>query len=60
MTRQAAAWYGVELDDGDWEKQYEAGQVQAYSTLAKAREQQLEWQQKARPKRHATFRETDD
>lgn len=60
VTRQAAAWYGVRLDDGDWEKQYEAGQVQAYSTLAKAREQQLDWQQKARPKRHPTFQAQDD
>ena len=57
MTRQAAAWYGVALEDGDWEKQYEAGQVQAYSTLRKASEQQLEWQQKARPKRHYMFRD---
>ena len=59
LTRQAAAWYGVALDAGDWEKQYEAGKAQAYSTLKKASEQQLEWQLKARPKRHHTFRDED-
>ena len=59
LTRQAAAWYGVALDNGDWEKQYEAGQAQAYSTLQKSSEQQLEWQLKARPKRHFTFRDED-
>lgn len=56
MTRQAAAWYGVALEDGDWEKQYLAGQVQAYSVLRKSSEQQLEWQLKAKPRRHHTFR----
>ena len=57
FTRQAAAWYGVDIDDGAWEKQYIAGQAQAYSVQQKAREQQLEWQQKARPKRHHTFQD---
>lgn len=57
LTRQAAAWYGVTLEDGDWERQYEAGRVQAYSTLRKLSEQQLEWQMKARPKRHFMFRD---
>lgn len=57
LTRQAAASYGVSLEGGDWEKQYEAGRVQAYSTLKKLSEQQLEWQMKARPKRHFMFRE---
>ncbi len=55
FTRHAAAWYGVEQEVGDWEKQYIAGNGQAYSTLSKSRAQQLEWQQKARPKRHHTF-----
>ncbi len=52
FTRDAAAWYGVELEEGDWEKQYLAGKAQAYSLKQKAREQQLEWQQKAKPSRH--------
>lgn len=56
FARQAAAWYGVDLDNADCEQQYLAGKFQAYSTLRKAREQQLEWQLKARPKRHHTFR----
>ena len=59
FARQAAAWYGVTLDNGDWEKQYLAGQGQAYSVRQKASEQQLEWQQKARPKRHHTFQTED-
>jgi anthraniloyl-CoA monooxygenase len=54
VTRQAAAWYGVDLGD-DWEKQYLAGQQQAYSVQKKSSEQQFEWQLKARPKRHYTF-----
>jgi len=57
LTRQAAAWYGVALDSKDWEKQYAAGKAQAYSSLKKSSEQQLEWQLKARPKRHFTFRD---
>jgi anthraniloyl-CoA monooxygenase len=57
FTRQAAAWYGVKLEDGDWEKQYLAGQAQAYSVQQKSNEQQLEWQLIARPKRHHTFRD---
>ncbi len=57
VTRQAAAWYDIDTEYGDWEKQYEAGKVQAYSALRKAREQQLEWQLKARPKRHYIFRD---
>lgn len=52
FTREAAAWYGVALDDGDWEKQYLAGKQQAYSLKEKVRLQQLEWQQKAKPSRH--------
>ena len=52
FTREAAAWYGVELDDNDWEKQYLSGKAQAYSLKEKARQQQLEWQQKAKPSRH--------
>lgn len=52
FTREAAAWYGVPLDDNDWEKQYLAGKAQAYSLKEKARAQQLEWQQKAKPSRH--------
>ncbi|GHF13498.1 NADH:flavin oxidoreductase [Kordiimonas sediminis] len=55
FTRQAAAWYGVMTDHTDWEKQYLSGRQQAYATLMKSREQQLDWQQKARPKRHHTF-----
>lgn len=51
FTRQAAASYGVEVDQG-WEKQYLAGQQQAYSVLTKARDAQLELQKKAKPKRH--------
>ena len=54
FTREAAAWYGVTLDDGDWEKQYLAGKQQAYSLKDKAKAQQLEWQQKAKPKSHNT------
>ena len=54
LTRQAAAWYGVDLGD-DWEKQYLAGQQQVYSVQKKSSEQQYEWQLKARPKRHYTF-----
>ncbi len=57
FARQAAAWYGAAIDDGDWEKQYLTGRQQAYSTQQKARAQQLEWQLKARPKRHHTFQE---
>ena len=52
FVRDAAAWYGVDLPDDDWEKQYLAGKQQAYSVREKARSQQLEWQQKAKPKRH--------
>jgi len=52
FVRQAAAWYGVNLVNDDWEKQYLAGRQQAYSVRGKQREQQLEWQQKAKPKRH--------
>lgn len=52
FTREAAAWYGAALEDGDWEKQYLAGKQQAYSLKEKARLQQLEWQQKAKPSRH--------
>ena len=59
FTRQAAAWYGVQLEQDDWEKQYLAGQQQAYSTQQKAREQQMDWQKGARPKRHHTFRSLD-
>ncbi|MCK0070023.1 FAD-dependent monooxygenase [Kordiimonas laminariae] len=55
IVRQAAAWYGVKLENDDWEKQYQAGQAQAYSVQPKARIQQLEWQHKARPKRHHSF-----
>ncbi|HCS28348.1 MAG TPA: bifunctional salicylyl-CoA 5-hydroxylase/oxidoreductase [Spongiibacteraceae bacterium] len=51
LTRQAAASYGVTVDQG-WEKQYLSGQQQAYSVLGKAREAQLELQKKAKPKRH--------
>ncbi len=58
FTRHEAARYGVEVDQG-WEKQYLSGQAQAYSVQGKAREQQLELQRKAKPKRHATDR-TDD
>lgn len=57
FVRQAAAWYGVDIDDGEWEKQYIAGQMQAYSVQQRSREQQLEWQQKARPKRHHSFQD---
>jgi len=59
FTRQAAAWYGNRPEEGDWEKQYLAGQVQAFSVQQKSSEQQLEWQLKARPQRHHTFREDD-
>ncbi len=59
FTRQAMAWYGVRTPDDDWEKQYHAGRAQAYSVLKKSGEQQLEWQLKARPKRHSTFRDED-
>jgi len=52
FTREAAAWYGAELEEKDWEKQYLAGKQQAYSLKEKARAQQLEWQQKAKPSRH--------
>ena len=59
LTRQAAAWYGTRMDNDDWEKQYLAGRAQAYSVQKKSSEQQLEWQLKARPKRHFTFRDND-
>jgi len=52
FMRKAAAWYGVELTDGNWQKQYLAGMQQAYSVKEKQRTQQLEWQQKSKPKRH--------
>ena len=52
FMREAAAWYGVELNDNDWEKQYLSGKQQAYSLKEKARLQQLEWQQKSKPSRH--------
>lgn len=52
FTRDAAAWYGVKLPDHEWEKQYLAGKQQVYSLKEKARAQQLEWQQKAKPSRH--------
>ncbi len=52
FVRDAAAWYGVDLSEADWEKQYWAGRQQAYSVKGKQRLQQLEWQQKAKPKRH--------
>jgi anthraniloyl-CoA monooxygenase len=52
FMREAAAWYGVPLEYNDWEKQYLAGKAQAYSLKEKARAQQLEWQQKAKPSRH--------
>lgn len=52
FMREAAAWYGVELDENDWEKQYLSGKQQAYSLKEKARLQQLEWQQKSKPSRH--------
>ncbi|MCC3861554.1 hypothetical protein [Pseudemcibacter aquimaris] len=52
FTREAAAWYGVDLPDNDWEKQYLSGKQQAYSLKEKARAQQLEWQQKAKPSSH--------
>ncbi len=51
FTRQAAASYGVRVDQG-WEKQYLPGMQQAYSVLGKAREQMLETQKKAKPPRH--------
>jgi anthraniloyl-CoA monooxygenase len=59
FSRQAAAWYGNRPEEDDWEKQYLAGQVQAYSVQRKSSEQQLEWQLKARPQRHHTFRGDD-
>lgn len=52
FMREAAAWYGVELSDNDWEKQYLSGKQQAYSLKEKARLQQLEWQRKSKPSRH--------
>ena len=52
FTRDAAAWYGAEIEEDDWEKQYLAGKAQAYSLKEKSRLQQLEWQQKAKPSRH--------
>jgi anthraniloyl-CoA monooxygenase len=52
FTRDAAAWYGIKLDNEDWEKQYNAGRQQAYSVRGKNRLQQLDWQTKAKPKRH--------
>ena len=51
FTRSAAASYGVEVEQG-WEKQYLAGQQQAYSVLGRVRETQLELQKKAKPRRH--------
>ncbi|PCJ49162.1 MAG: oxidoreductase [Gammaproteobacteria bacterium] len=51
FMRDAAAWYQVKLHEDDWEKQYLAGRQQAYSVKLKSRAQQLEWQQKAKPKR---------
>jgi len=53
FVRDAAAWYNVDLPENDWEKQYLAGKQQAYSVREKQRAQQLEWQQKSKPKRHA-------
>jgi anthraniloyl-CoA monooxygenase len=52
FTRDAAAWYGTRLENDDWEKPYYAGRQQAYSVRQKNRQQQLEWQTKAKPKRH--------
>lgn len=52
FTREAAAWYGAQMDDTDWEKQYLTGKQQAYNLKEKSRAQQLEWQQKAKPSRH--------
>ncbi|MDG1438853.1 MAG: hypothetical protein P8P98_07720, partial [Emcibacteraceae bacterium] len=52
FTRDAAAWYGAELDEKDWEKQYLSGKQQAYSLKEKSRAQQLEWQIKSKPSRH--------
>ena len=52
FTRDAAAWYGVKLDNDDWEKQYNAGKQQAFSVRGKNRIQQTEWQTKSKPKRH--------
>ncbi len=51
FTRNAAASYGVTVEQA-WEKQYLAGQQQAYTVLARDREEQLELQRKAKPKRH--------
>lgn len=56
FCREAASWYGVTLEADDWEKQYLAGHQQAFSVQSKAKEQQLEWQLKAKPKRHYTFK----
>jgi anthraniloyl-CoA monooxygenase len=52
FTRSAAAWYGIEPDFDGWEKQYLAGMQQVYSVQKKSRDQQLDWQRKAKPKSH--------
>ena len=51
FTRNAAAHYGVTVEQV-WEKPYLSGKEQAYSVLARAREDQLLLQKKARPRRH--------
>lgn len=52
FTREAAAWYGAQMEGDEWEKQYLTGKQQAYNLKEKSRAQQLEWQQKAKPSRH--------
>lgn len=56
FTRQAASWYGVKLEDGDWEKQYISGQQQAYGVQGRAFEQWIDLARKAKPRRHHTAR----
>lgn len=50
FTRQAAAWYGVEIQD--WQKQYLSGKDQAYREEEKNRAKQIELQVKAKPSSH--------
>ena len=51
FTRQAAAWYGADVEHG--QPQYDSGNAQAYREQQKTREKQLELMVKAKPKSHS-------
>ncbi|MEM7282800.1 MAG: bifunctional salicylyl-CoA 5-hydroxylase/oxidoreductase [Pseudomonadota bacterium] len=50
FTRQAAAWYGADVDYV--QKQYDTGMSQAYREQEKSRQKQIELQVKAKPSSH--------